>query len=60
MAIVPPGIRGAARLRIVRAHRVLEYIESVNDFYAGKCSLGRMLIRVDKMLEIGIPPVRNK
>ncbi|MFC1952449.1 hypothetical protein ACFLV8_02250 [Chloroflexota bacterium] len=60
MSVIDPRIRGATRLRILRAHRVIEYLKAVDDYYAGRCSLEHLFIRGDKMLEIGLPPVRNK
>jgi len=60
MAIVPPKIRGVARVRILRAHRVLIFLKAIDDYYAGRVGSEYLLNRADKMMAAGLPPVRNK
>lgn len=48
------GVKGAHRLKIIQAHRLLMYYVAFDMYRAGRCSLEYLLERIDKVIESGI------
>lgn len=60
MPVIPVQIRGAARIRLLKQHRALIFFKALDAYSDGRKPLEYLLNRYDKLLEIGLPPVRNK
>lgn len=50
------GLRGAARVRLLQMHRLLQFEDAFNRYLAGTVSADQVRERARKMLEIGLPP----
>lgn len=50
-----PGVRGPARLLLMRMHRLLEFEQAFDDYLCGKCGAEEVRLRAKKMLAIGLP-----
>jgi len=52
------GLRGNQRLEIMQLHRLLEFDEIFGLYLEGKAAAEQVKHAADKMLEVGLPPLR--
>ncbi|MDD5702929.1 MAG: hypothetical protein PHU23_12870 [Dehalococcoidales bacterium] len=52
---IAPGIQGPIRLRIIKYHRLYQFILAFDAYLAGRCAAKVVKARARKMLEIGLP-----
>jgi len=52
---IAPGIRGRARIRLLRLHRLIEFERVFSLYLEGKASADHVRARAKKMLEVGVP-----
>lgn len=55
---IASGVKGRARLSILRLHRLIEFEHAFNLYLEGKVSAERVKVRATKMLEVGLPKLR--
>lgn len=49
------GVRGNGRVRLLQAHRLIEFQKSFDDYLCGRCDAARVTRRARLMLAIGLP-----
>lgn len=54
------GIKGPARLRALKAHRLALYQSAYIKYLFGECELDYLNLRLNKLLELNIKPPRLK
>lgn len=52
------GVKGGARLQILRLHRLLEFEKAFSAYLEGKTSAAHVMARAKKMLEVGLPRLK--
>ena len=48
-------VRGNGRLRLVQAHRLVEFSRVFDEYLAGKATAAEVKARATKMLQVGLP-----
>ena len=56
--IIDKGIKGDARLPLLRLHRLREFQKSFNAYLAGRGSAAQVKRRAELMLQSGLPRLR--
>jgi len=52
------GVRGTARLNLLRLHRLMEFERIFSEYLEGKATATQVKARAKKMLEIGLPRLK--
>ena len=55
---IAPGVKGRARLQILRLHRLLEFERVFTLYLEGKTSADYVTARAKKMLDVGLPRLK--